>query len=126
MRGQAGADTRLGALMAMTASAVGALAPDESLARPMNRGFSELRFLGPDQGGVVVAFRAAEISSHDCFSHTSRALRTSRARWALRTSRTSRASRTGRAIRTSRARRTSLAGTGNEDQHGKHSHTDQQ
>ena len=58
MRGQAGVDARLGALTTVATGTVGAFASYEGLARPMHRKLLELRLLGEDQGGVIVAFGA--------------------------------------------------------------------
>src|SRR3990170_1536753 len=58
---QAGVDARLGALGAVTAGTVGALASHEGLPRSMNGVLSELGFLGDDQRSVIVAFRAGQV-----------------------------------------------------------------
>ncbi|HLF91609.1 MAG TPA: hypothetical protein VI451_21880 [Anaerolineales bacterium] len=120
MRGQAGVDTRLGALSAVTAGAVGTFASYEGLAGPMNRTLSELRFLGPDQGGVIVTFRAGQIRSHDLCNRTGRTSRTSLASRTSRPGRTSLASRTSRASRARRASLASRTGTGSEYQYRRH------
>src|SRR4030042_930083 len=83
MRGQASIDAGLGALRAVAAGAVGPLASLEGLACSVDRGLSELRFLGDDQGSLIVALGATQIS------------RGYRARWTLRAIRTCRSSRPG-------------------------------
>src|SRR4030042_1227795 len=83
MRGQASIDAGLGALRAVAAGAVGLLASLEVLACSVDRGLSELRFLGDDQGSLIVALGATQIS------------RGYRARWTLRAIRTSRSRRPG-------------------------------
>jgi hypothetical protein len=61
VRGQTGIDTRLSAFGAVTASAGGGLASNEGFPCSMHRILPELRFLGPDQRGVIVAFGAGQL-----------------------------------------------------------------
>jgi hypothetical protein len=63
MREQASVDTCLGSFGAMTSGTVFAFTSLKGFACPMDGILSELRFLGDDQGGVIMALRAGQISS---------------------------------------------------------------
>src|SRR3990172_2247869 len=102
MRGQAGVNARLGALSTVTAGAGGTFPSYEGLARPVHRTLSELRFLRPNQGCVIVAFGAGQLGRCQC--------RTGFTLW------TSRALRSGRALRPRWPGLTGCAGARGQDQ----------
>jgi hypothetical protein len=114
MREQTSIDARLSTLSSMATGTVSFFAALESLTRSMNRTFSELCFLGPDQCGVIMALGTGQISSRELGSRTSRTSRASGTNRASGTSRASRASGTNRASGTSHSSR---ASTGSEYQY---------